>query len=699
MNRETYGCEFIKTVYDVDPDYNIKCDRDLDVISRNDYGDVLKKFIIPMKHGAKQFHSSFNITKAEHYKTGLEYYGSDLTEVFYDLLLEKCFYTFKNLLERLKKDKGGNDTEYRDYLSKYPGIPLSFLEQKDSLKQFNLTLFCQNETVPESFFINNLETFKTYSRFLFKNKSLTERFFELYLAKYGIGRYLWDFVCANPNITETFIEEHSSLGGQRGYPRSLFLNPAMSEGFLIRHIDPDENDWHAMFSNSSVKEPYIREYLNTTLRADIPDDILDNMILNPNLDDTFWNTYMEYTTLEKLQDAPSLTDRFWSAHIRNIGEIQGLCLNKNLTEEFWEATLTLREGVIEGEETKIDWTLLCLNESLPDSFFQKHIDKYNKHCWVSLCKNSSRTVDFYIRNVDNVVFDILYENLNIPLSFYRLYDPSFPNPKMLNNGNLIINDFYFGKEMVEYRSQMLPYGRAKEKSFLRKDRHSVNGGDEKGEEKEEKHEYSRDYIFKKPEYESPRSKSLRLKNKGKMPKGFVENKTDRLKLLHEPSKDSVRGLDYDEKDEKSSFAFSSKAEAKHIELQKYLISQTDRTSFFPDQTTDEKIKKFLRSYKGEYRVIGGRAVNAVLNPKNKNLTERELNIALSAPWHIVIPFKDKPFIIEGVEKDRYKITKAKLRKTPNGSLFELPKEMLLKGGFGKTIKIKGVVYANYKQGL
>lgn len=73
---------------------------------------------------------------------------------------------------------------------------------------------------------------------------------------------------------------------------------------------------------------------------------------------------------------------------------------------------------------KLNWDLLCENETVSEAFFIEHNNKIN---WVSMCKNRKMSEYFFGRYHDKLCWETLRKNESVSKSFFKKY--SFPKEK------------------------------------------------------------------------------------------------------------------------------------------------------------------------------------------------------------------------------------------------------------------------------
>lgn len=67
---------------------------------------------------------------------------------------------------------------------------------------------------------------------------------------------------------------------------------------------------------------------------------------------------------------------------------------------------------------KLNWDLLCENETVSEAFFIEHNNKIN---WVSMCKNRKMSEYFFGRYHDKLCWETLRKNESVSKSFFKKY--------------------------------------------------------------------------------------------------------------------------------------------------------------------------------------------------------------------------------------------------------------------------------------
>jgi hypothetical protein len=375
--RKHYDCGFLKNMLSLDKEI-----QEPYPILR--FNDVFEYVIKPVKNKEECFDFSFidentiedkqTVEKLRYVKTGLDYFDSDLLELFHSELRKHIKTVKRKMVENFfEKYIDGIDIEGFSGNPNLTEALLEKIEKKGYKDKVYWRMLSRNPSISEAFFERHIDKVLWWN--LSQNPGISEAFFEKHIDKVN-----WETVSRNPNISEAFFERH--LDEVNWY--WFCLNPSISEAFFEKHI---ESPKEKLPIHPNMSEAFVKKYRDKIcyIHCELP---------CPNISEDFVENYRDEYSESKLN---------WNSVCKNLIKTEAF-VEKHKDEVCWVGVCgntSISEAFFERHMNKVNWCHLCSNTNISEAFFERHMDKVN---WNELSCNPRMSPEFFEKHMNNLKY-------------------------------------------------------------------------------------------------------------------------------------------------------------------------------------------------------------------------------------------------------------------------------------------------------
>ena len=279
-------------------------------------------------------------------------------------------------------------------ISEFQKLSEEFIEKH--INELELTFLCTNQKLSEEFIRKYVK--KNDLNLIFKYQKLSEEFIKeliksnnVYNSGYYKVKLIWGNIFRYQKLSEGFIEKYKLFSLEN--INSICEYQKLSESYMRRNIEILK--WEEISKHQKLSEEFIEENIDKM-----------NMIFlieNQDLSEEFTNKFSKIISNYKNMKVKYLSENFLKENIDRLDK-KYLMTERKLSNEFHE------------------WYLK--NEIYEMEFDKHHIKtsiKINKYKMYELVSNQCLSIKFIKKNIKNIDFSDLINNINIKEEVFEKY--------------------------------------------------------------------------------------------------------------------------------------------------------------------------------------------------------------------------------------------------------------------------------------